>query len=66
MFGLYAFSQKVKVDQAAAEAIMQNQLKDEARVEAIASLAKAERQRFFAEEQRVRSDSLQQQLDKCK
>ena len=40
--------------------------RDVARAEAIESQAEAERQRFFAEGQRVRADSLQQQLDKCK
>ena len=37
MFGLYAFAQKVKANQAATEAMKQKQLKDEARVEDIES-----------------------------
>ena len=37
MFGIYAFAQKVKANQAAAEAMKQKQLKDEARVKAIES-----------------------------
>jgi len=66
MFGLYAFAQKVKADQSAEEAIKQHELAENVKAEAVAAQYEAERQRHFAEGQRVRADSLQQQLDKCK
>jgi len=40
--------------------------RDMARTEAIESQAEAGRQRDFAEGQRIKADSLQQLLDKCK
>ena len=73
VFGLYGFAQKVKSDQFAAEAIKQHQIAEQQRaiVEEIKALAiaaqiEAERQMELVEGQRLRADSLQQQLDECK
>ncbi len=73
MFGLYAFAQKVKSDQNAEEAIKQQGIAEQQRaiVEEIKALAiaaqiEAERQMELVEGQRLRADSLQQQLDECK
>ena len=73
MFGLYAFAQKVKADQAAAEAIRQNQLKEEFRSEAEVAQREAHVFREISEAESVRTGlaeadarRLQQLLDKCK
>jgi len=51
----YAFAQKVKADQSAEEAIKQHELAENVKAEAVAA-------QYEAERQRVRADSLQQQL----
>jgi len=73
VFGLYAFAQKVKADQNTEEAIKQHEIAEQQRaiVEKIKVLAvdaqiEAERRMELVEGQRLRADSLQQQLDKCK
>ena len=73
MFGLFAFAQKVKADQNAEEAIKQVQIAEEQRAakiaaqeEGIVALIQAEAQKYIADVEHERADSLQQQLDKCK
>ena len=73
IFGLYAFAQKVKSDQNTEEAIKQHEIAEAQRAIAekikalaVAAQIEAERQMELVEGQRLRADSLQQQLDKCK
>jgi len=59
VFGLYAFTQKVKADQNLEEAIKQQGIADKIMAETLVAQIEAEKQRDIAV-------SLQQQLDKCK
>jgi len=63
---MFLLQYKARADQATTEATEQYNLKEEARVEAIELRSEAQRQMIISEIMRVRGDSLQQQLDKCK
>ena len=66
VFGLYAFTQKVKADHNLEEAIKQQQIAEAQRAIAVKNMEVAATAQIEAEKQRDMAVSLQKQLDNCK